>query len=121
MILGFKYMRTWKTSRPTTREKLYESELFIYLTRRVYEKDKLKFCISKNKNGPNDLEYDETNMQDIIDILCDALTRVKFQDGNSLFQNSMKEELSKEIKRILMIHDKVPEQSTIKKYVEGGK
>lgn len=107
-------------TRPTRTEKLYASEMVIYLRRHAsinsVKPRELIIEVGKDINGDNGVK----ELPEAIDAIAGLLCRYKFQDGNHMFQNSLKIRLAEVMKEVLMGDDVIPTEQAIKEYIEGG-
>jgi hypothetical protein len=109
----------YNITRPTRREKKYASDMAIYLRHKIpcTPNDNLILDVGKDRNGNAGVK----ELPEAIDAIADLLSRYKFQDGNQMFQTSLKLRLSEVMKDVLLGDDVIPTQNAITEYVEGGK
>jgi len=107
---------SYHITRPTTREKMYMSDLVIYLRRTQQKPNDLILEVGKDRNGNHGVK----ELPEAIDAIASMLCRYKFQDGNHMFQTSLTLRLAEAMKQVLIGDDVIPTEKAIREYVEGG-
>ena len=107
---------SYKITRPTRREKLHAADMVIYLRHTIptNESEKLILEVGKDRNGTAGVK----ELPEAIDAIADLLSRYKFQDGNKMFQTSLKLRLAEAMKNVLIGDDCIPTEQAIKEYFE---
>jgi len=106
----------YNITRPTRKEKMYMSDLVIYLRRTRQKPNDLILEVGKDRNGNHGVK----ELPEAIDAIASMLCRYKFQDGNHMFQTSLQLRLIEAMRNVLLGDDVIPTEKTIKEYVEGG-
>ena len=104
----------YKITRPTRREKDYASDMIVRLRHKIpcTPNDNLVMEVGKDRNGNAGIK----ELPEAIEAIADLLTRYKFQDGNKLFQESLRLRLSEVMKEVLLRDDVIPTEATIEEY-----
>ena len=106
----------YNITRPTRKEKMYMSDLVIYLRRTRQKPNDLILEVGKDRNGNHGVK----ELPEAIDAIASMLCRYKFQDGNHMFQTSLQLRLIEAMRNVLLGDDVIPTEKAIKEYVEGG-
>ena len=103
----------YNITRPTRTEKLYAAIKAIYLMRERATNE-LVFEVIKDRGGNDGIK----TFEEAIDFCAELLCEIKFDDGNHMFQESLKLKLQEVMKDVLLGDDCVPSAKAIKDYIE---
>jgi hypothetical protein len=101
-------------TRPTRTEKMYSEIKSACLRRAEISSKRLVFDVEKNRNGNNGV----LSFEEAIDFCAEMLCQLKFDDGNHMFQESLRIKLAEAMKDVLLGDDCVPSEQAIKDYIE---
>lgn len=98
-------------------DKLYYAQTLISLIKNEETND-YELEVLKDRWAVGDEKGFKT-LEESIDILVNILIRLKFNDSNKMFQETVRLKLNETLKKILIENDATPSSETIEKYSKG--